>query len=135
MIILFLFAIFIFCLLIYVLFVEPIVKKTKEEMRRYEARQLREKRRIAKANEEARKIKERQLRNERKALNYERQSILSDVRQQVWNRYQGRCAQCGSRYKLEFDHIIPVSKGGSNSVDNIQILCSECNRSKGSSIE
>ena len=56
--------------------------------------------------------------------------IPSDVRQKVWKRDNGRCIKCGSKKKLQFDHIIPVSKGGDDSVENIQILCQECNLKK-----
>jgi len=56
--------------------------------------------------------------------------ISSDVKQEVWQRDQGHCVQCGSQLNLEFDHIIPVSKGGSNTARNIQLLCEKCNREK-----
>lgn len=50
------------------------------------------------------------------------------VRMQVWWRDQGRCARCRSREKLWFDYIIPVSKGGGNTEDNIRLLCEDCKR-------
>ena len=40
----------------------------------------------------------------------------------VWRRDQGRCVKCGSNEKLEFDHIIPLSRGGSNTFRNVQLL-------------
>lgn len=52
----------------------------------------------------------------------------------VWNRDGGKCVNCGSNEKLEYDHIIPLSKGGSNTARNIQLLCENCNRSKGANI-
>ena len=35
---------------------------------------------------------------------------------------------------MEFDHIIPLSKGGKTELKNLQILCRKCNRSKGNKI-
>jgi hypothetical protein len=56
--------------------------------------------------------------------------IGRDVRQRIWQRYGGQCAECGARDYLEFDHIIPVAKGGSNSESNVQLLCRRCNGNK-----
>ena len=56
--------------------------------------------------------------------------ISQEVKDLVWNRDIGKCTQCGSNEKLEFDHIIPFSKGGSNTYRNIQLLCEPCNRKK-----
>ncbi|MBL7161817.1 MAG: HNH endonuclease [Anaerolineales bacterium] len=64
-----------------------------------------------------------------------RQRISERVRIEVWRRDNGQCVRCGSREKLEYDHIIPVSKGGSNTTRNIELLCEKCNRSKGNKIE
>jgi hypothetical protein len=63
-----------------------------------------------------------------------RERISDSVRLFVWQRDQGKCVKCGSAEKLEFDHIIPVIKGGSNPERNIQLLCEQCNRTKGTSI-
>lgn len=63
-----------------------------------------------------------------------REAIPEEVRIAVWRRDGGQCARCTSRENLEYDHIIPVSKGGSNSVRNIELLCQSCNRSKKDSI-
>jgi 5-methylcytosine-specific restriction endonuclease McrA len=63
-----------------------------------------------------------------------RESIPEAVRLFVWQRDGGRCVRCGSRDRLEFDHIIPLSAGGSTTERNLQLLCESCNRAKGSSI-
>ena len=61
-------------------------------------------------------------------------AIAERVRHEVWRRDQGRCVDCGSRARLEFDHIIPHSRGGSNTARNIELRCEPCNRGKGARI-
>lgn len=63
-----------------------------------------------------------------------RAPIPDDVKVAVWNRDGGKCVRCGSNENIEFDHIIPFSKGGSSTFRNLQILCEPCNRAKGPSI-
>jgi len=54
--------------------------------------------------------------------------IPKNVQREVWQRDMGKCVECGSEERLEYGHIIPFSKGGSNTVRNIQLLCENCNR-------
>ena len=61
----------------------------------------------------------------------QQRAIPQDVKIEVAVRDGGRCRQCGSNKELHFDHVIPWSKGGPNTVDNIQLLCGTCNRRKG----
>lgn len=63
-----------------------------------------------------------------------REPIPEDVKFEVWRRDQGRCVICGSKENLEFDHIIPFSKGGSSTARNLQLLCQNCNRHKSDKI-
>ena len=49
----------------------------------------------------------------------------------VIRRAGGMCAQCGSTEEPQIDHIKPWSKGGTHSLDNLQLLCGPCNRAKG----
>jgi len=58
-------------------------------------------------------------------------AIPQDVKIAVAARDGGRCRQCSSAQDLHFDHVIPWSKGGANTVQNIQLLCGRCNRRKG----
>lgn len=63
-----------------------------------------------------------------------RTPIPEDVRHEVWRRDAGKCVRCGSRERLEFDHIIPHAMGGSDSARNLELLCEVCNRKKGKSL-
>jgi hypothetical protein len=56
--------------------------------------------------------------------------IPQNVKTAVWQRDQGKCIQCKDNSYLEFDHIIPFSKGGASTFNNIQLLCRRCNLSK-----
>jgi len=42
----------------------------------------------------------------------------------------GRCAYCGDPAPLEIDHRVPLSRGGTNSIENILPACGPCNRRK-----
>ncbi len=46
-------------------------------------------------------------------------------------RFNNQCLCCGETAKLTVDHVIPVSKGGTSNIDNLQPLCRSCNRRKG----
>jgi hypothetical protein len=63
-----------------------------------------------------------------------REHISQEIMDQVWNRDGGRCVMCGSQENLEFDHIIPHSKGGAATYRNLQILCKSCNIQKSNKI-
>lgn len=63
-----------------------------------------------------------------------REPIPEDVRREVFRRDGGHCVVCGSAELLQFDHVIPVALGGNSSPDNLQLLCSTCNREKGASL-
>jgi 5-methylcytosine-specific restriction endonuclease McrA len=63
-----------------------------------------------------------------------REPIPERVRNEVWRRDEGRCVDCGSRERLEFDHIIPLSRGGSSTARNLELRCESCNRNKGARI-
>lgn len=63
-----------------------------------------------------------------------REHIAQDVKILVWQRDGGRCVNCGSQSDLEFDHIIPIAMGGSNTARNLQLLCEPCNRRKGATL-
>lgn len=59
-----------------------------------------------------------------------REVVPDVVRSAVWARDGGQCVRCGATSQLQFDHIIPVARGGNSSVQNLQILCAMCNHYK-----
>ena len=63
-----------------------------------------------------------------------RECIPQEIMDSVWNRDGGKCVKCGGQDNLEFDHIIPFSKGGANTDRNLQILCNKCYVEKSSRI-
>jgi hypothetical protein len=69
-----------------------------------------------------------------------RQPLPREVKAAVWQRDGGRCVHCGmtddesvARYgvHLHFDHIVPFSRNGADTVNNIQLRCEQSNLSKG----
>jgi len=68
----------------------------------------------------------------------ERKSISIRKRFFVFKRDHFSCVFCGSAgvgVKLEVDHKVPISKDGTDDLDNLQTLCFECNRGKRDSLE
>ncbi len=60
-----------------------------------------------------------------------RNFLTDDVVATVFERDEGKCGECGSINNLQLDHIIPFSKGGSDDVENLRILCQSCNARRG----
>ena len=59
--------------------------------------------------------------------------IPASIRLQVIARDNGRCRACGigDVDALQCDHIVPESRGGDSSLENLQALCGVCNNRKG----
>lgn len=65
----------------------------------------------------------------------ERGKVSNKMRFAIYDRDGHRCRMCGCRFDdLEIDHIIPIAKGGKSTMDNLQTLCHNCNKRKGSDI-
>jgi hypothetical protein len=56
--------------------------------------------------------------------------ICNKTKYEVFLRFKSTCNYCGSREKLEIDHIHPYSKGGGSNIENLQLLCKTCNIKK-----
>lgn len=70
----------------------------------------------------------------------QRALMTSKLRQQIKERDHFTCKYCGASISkepnllLEIDHIVPVSKGGLTTEENLQTLCWRCNRKKGDKV-
>lgn len=59
--------------------------------------------------------------------------ISSDIKPKLYALQRGQCACCRAKFEasdLHLDHIMPLSKGGAHSDENMQLLCQPCNQSK-----
>jgi 5-methylcytosine-specific restriction endonuclease McrA len=60
-------------------------------------------------------------------------SFDTDVRKLIYRNSKGHCCLCGKFVDYEdftVDHIIPLAKGGTNEIDNLQCACKVCNNIK-----
>ena len=123
-------------------------KEAARLLREEQARQSRERAAQREREEIAQKIKERYRKKELEKLirqelidsgelfgdQPKRPPIPREVVDAVYKRDGGRCVYCGSTENLQLDHIIPFSKGGATSVENLQLLCRKCNIEKSNKI-
>ena len=76
----------------------------------------------------------------KKSAKVQRSIMTKQLREYIKERDNYTCLNCGVSTKdqdlllLEVDHIIPVSKGGLSTVENLQTLCWKCNRFKSNKI-
>jgi hypothetical protein len=54
--------------------------------------------------------------------------ISAELKREIWTRDRGQCVQCQSKRNVQFDHVIPVAKGGLSRLDNLRLLCFHCNQ-------
>ena len=52
-------------------------------------------------------------------------------RREIKEKWEHKCAYCGSTENLTIDHIVPQSKGGIDFTKNVVCACHDCNQSKG----
>lgn len=53
-----------------------------------------------------------------------------ELRRATFHADDYKCVQCGSRARIECDHITPREAGGTDDLDNLQTLCRECHMDK-----
>lgn len=65
----------------------------------------------------------------------QRPAIPVATRAAVYERDGYACVSCGSTEFLTIDHIWPYSKGGTDELDNLRVLCRSCNSRKGARVD
>jgi 5-methylcytosine-specific restriction endonuclease McrA len=76
----------------------------------------------------------------RKSVRGQRALMTSSLREKIKARDNFACRICGlsvaqeRNLLLEIDHIMPLSKGGTTTEENLQTLCWRCNRTKGAKV-
>ena len=68
--------------------------------------------------------------------------IPGELKRAVFHRDQGKCQyvdivtqnKCDSKHLMQIDHRFPVSKGGKNTLENLQLLCAAHNQLKGANV-
>lgn len=77
-------------------------------------------------------------RTKQKNVKYIGRILIDNLTQEnidkVFKRDNNRCQRCNSKENLEVDHIVPILKGGDNSLENLQILCKNCNKLKSNKV-
>lgn len=72
-----------------------------------------------------------------RGVDYQRGRMYGYVDKKAYllERERGCCIYCGvhaSKAKMQIDHVVPKSKGGTNSLNNLVLSCNACNQAKGS---
>lgn len=65
-------------------------------------------------------------------------AFTKSIRRQVYDKCGGSCGICGKPVDYDtftIDHITPLSRGGTNDIENLQVACKECNMIKGNSTD
>ncbi len=66
----------------------------------------------------------------KESIKIKRRQFTSKERTIIYNKNKGRCAICGEFVPYDaftVDHIIPLAKGGTNELNNLQCTCKTCN--------
>ena len=95
-------------------------------------------------HKKAKREREREKKREKRRLEYQDRRMANDaehakvtraMRYDVLRRDGFHCVRCGrgceDGVRLHVDHVVPVSRGGKSTMDNLQTLCEDCNCGKG----
>lgn len=65
---------------------------------------------------------------------FNKTGVSKPSRSMIYKRDDNTCQYCGSIKKLTIDHVIPKSRGGEDTWENMVVACSTCNTKKGNSL-
>lgn len=95
-------------------------------------------------HKKAKREREREKKRDKRRQEYQDRRMANDaehakvtraLRYDVLRRDGFKCVRCGrgreDGVKLHVDHIVPVSRDGKSTMDNLQTLCEDCNCGKG----
>lgn len=83
---------------------------------------------MAKAlKEKVEKVKFKQVASPRAQKATKGRTVSASVKREVYTRDR-KCVNCGSKRNLNFDHRRPYSQGGGGTLENIRLLCFNCNQ-------
>lgn len=60
--------------------------------------------------------------------------LLEHEWSELREKYGNKCLACAATSDLVIDHIVPLSKGGNNTIGNVQLLCRACNARKSNKV-
>lgn len=112
-------------------------QKNKEFRKEYDKEWYQENKELRKEYDKIYSKKHRKERNLKNRMRWHNLKLIGSHTLGEWEtlkaQYNWTCPSCGKKepeIKLTEDHIIPISRGGSNNIENIQPLCGPCNSKK-----
>lgn len=106
---------------------EEIARKQREYRAQYPDRAQAANKKSRERHHEARLLNNRIRKNRQRAAEG---SFTKQEWTELCMKYNNECVCCGEQKPLTVDHVIPLSKGGTNYISNIQPLCGSCNSKK-----
>lgn len=116
---------------------EALIHRRQANKRHYEAHKddylakQRDKRNTAYATDDQYRVSEISRCHNRRALKHASGAVTHTEWLATLDKFSHTCAYCGISVDLEQDHIMPLSCGGTNTINNIVPACRHCNASKG----
>jgi 5-methylcytosine-specific restriction endonuclease McrA len=112
-------------------------REWRESMMETDPERIRDYSRRYRQRQREKKLEQQRMRRNARAANrrgHEREATGSFTTHEWFSLvalYGNKCLACGASKDISIDHVVPLSKGGTNDITNLQPLCRACNSSKG----